>query len=183
MRIVEHRAQVVEAIQAKLPDVFARSYGGRFDLAELEAVSLRTPGILVAVLGHAGQKGLGDGRHSLDLRMVAFVVTKDTRSIDRDTAALNLCEILCAWLPHQRFGGTGRGDAGDVRWQNLFSGKARKGAVTLNAVSWQQRVVVGGADPDFPGPDQPIPETVYLGTVPKIGLGNEPYYEELTADG
>jgi len=180
MRIVDFRQAVADAIKTKLPDLReCRPYGGRFDLGELAAVSARAPAVFVAVLRSSGNAAYGDGRRQIPLNMAAYVVTADSRDADRDETALNLCEILQGWIPHNRFGTAQCADPGEVRWANLYSGRARGKGVALMAVTWRQDLVVG--EPDDQTEDPPVPDTVWLGCAPRIGLGNEPHYEEVTA--
>ena len=104
MRIVDYRTAVTAAIKIKLPDLReGRSYGGRFDLTELKNVSAQAPAVFVAVLRSSGNDAHGDGRRNVLLNMAAYVLTTDSKDHERDTTALNLCEILQGWIPHQRF--------------------------------------------------------------------------------
>lgn len=182
MRIVDYRAAVASAIFAKLPDLKeCRPYAGRFDLTELKNITTRCPAIFVAVLGSRDNGAYGDGRRAVALNLAAYVVTMDQPGTDRDIAALNLCEILQGWIPHQRFGTDDCADAGEVRFDNLYSGSLRGQAIALMAVTWQQLLVIG--EPCDPEPGPPVPGTVWLGQAPLIGLGNEEYYQEVTSNG
>ena len=182
MRIVDYRAAVVEAIKAKLPDLReCRPYGGRFDLTELKNISAQTPAVFVAVLRSGSNETHGDGRRTVLLNMGAYILTTDSKDHDRDVTALNLCEILQGWIPHQRFNIPNCADAEDVRWANLYSGNVRGQAIALMAVTWQQLLVIG--DPENQEADPPVPATVWLGCAPNIGLGHEQDYVKVTANG
>lgn len=185
MRIADYRAAVAEGIREKIPGLRdCRVYGGRFDLTEIKNVSVQAPGVFVATLRAGSNTAYGDGRRIAALEMAAYILTMDSREHGRDVAALNISEVLLSWLPYARFGFEDLADPSEVRWANLYSGLVRGQAIALMAVTWSQDLVIGQeCDPDGRGGvDDPVPEHVWLGYAPRIGLGNEPYYDELTAD-
>lgn len=188
MLIVEFRTAVATAIKAKLPDLKAcGTWGGRFDLAALKAVSTDAPAVFVAILGAKKSTPVGDGTHTLPLKLSAFVVTKGAKDLPHDDAALNICEALAGWIPSQRFGVAGVGDASEAIWANLHSTGTQARGVSLMAVTWEQQLTIGAADIDpITGEPldsaDPVPSEVYVGIAPEIGLGHEPDYEEVTSE-
>jgi phage gp37-like protein len=134
------------------------THGGRFDLAELEAVSAQTPAAFIAFLNVKSTSENGDGTVALNCLFSVYFVTTDKKGLDRSTAGRNLVEAACAWLPNNRFGLTGIGAPLAITGANLYDGKARGHAVSLWAVAWEQVVKAGTSD----FVDGVMPENLYI---------------------
>lgn len=176
-----------EAVKDELAATFDRAdvetHAGRFDLGELKKFIARAPAIRIAVLG-VDQEDAETGDGDLwQVRMGAFIVTKDTAKagegrINRDAAALNM---VTAALPIIRAGRFGENimRADRVRARNLHTDSLQEYGATLWAIEWRHRVAL--EDSVFLE-DGVVPHTVYLGFAPEIGLGHEDDYIQIGGD-
>ncbi|MGE4489276.1 MAG: hypothetical protein AB7E95_07020 [Kiritimatiellales bacterium] len=159
MKIDELHSAMIDRFKSAMPKLAtAQKYFGRFNTDELDAISVKTPALLLSFLGGNPVTESGNGEVSILCQFSAFFVTTDQRGLPRDTAAQNLCEATCLLLPDNRFEVKGVGAPEKIAQQNLFSIKARTRAVTLCAVTWNQRVQTGT---DVFAEDGTLPDTVY----------------------
>ena len=178
MRFTDLSSAIVSDLSGKFPALRACStHPGRFDLAELKRVAIKTPAILVACLGVPGLAEAGTEEKDVELVMAAFVLTKDQKGLSRDISALNLVEALLVHIPLQQWGMTGLGPAGAVAAENLYGGDIDKTGVAMWAVSWRHKIRIGES---IWQEDGVLPDTVYAGYEPDVGLEHEPDYEEVT---
>lgn len=174
MRLVDLRTAVLADLKAKLPGLrSAAVHGGRFDLEELKRYSAQAPALRVAVLGAPSLADTGDERTDVDATLVAYVLTTDAPQLPRDVAALNLCEVLLAYIPHKRWGLQDIGAPERVSASNLYDGGLDRQAVALWAVSWSQRVRLGES---VFAEDGTLPSEIYASWVPDVGIENQDKY-------
>lgn len=153
-----HKA-IVPKLKELLPELRTCDvHGGRFDLAELAALSANTPSAFVSFLNIKRVDENGDGTVALTCLFSIYFVTTNKKALDRATAGRNLAEAACAWLPNNRFGLQGIGAPESITAANLFDGKARNNAVALWAVAWEQKVQAGTSD----FVDGVLPENLYI---------------------
>jgi hypothetical protein len=138
-----------------------RMYSGRFDLQELDAISVKAPALLISFLGIKGIEEAGDARVDLTCQFAAYLVTTDCRELKRDVAAKNMTEAITVWLPNRRFGVQDVGVPEGIGATNLYDGNVRSKGVALAAVSWEQKVRTGSS---VFKDDGVLPEDVYAGT-------------------
>ena len=162
MNVDELHKSIVPRLKALLPALRScEMHGGRFDLAELAAVSAAAPAAFVSFLNIKKVEENGDGTVSLTGLFSIYFVTVDKKGLDRATAGRNLTEATCAWLPNNRFGLKGIGAPSSITGSNLYDGAARGKAVALWAVAWEQKVKSGSSD----FPDGVLPSNLYIGQV------------------
>lgn len=161
-----------------LPDLKECSvHDGRFTADEVRRWAIRTPAVRLACLGLASVGDSGDERSEPVLQLAAMVVTRDGAGMPRGKSARNLVDCLVSRVPRERWGLTGVGPAGNLRADNLYSGKIDKFGVALWAVLWRQtlRLPEAGDSEDCP----PVPTELYLGESPEIGTGHESDYHRV----
>jgi hypothetical protein len=162
MKIDELQNAMVAEFKKFLPKLrMCEAYAGRFDLQELEAISVKAPAVLVSFLGIKRIEEAGDERVDLICQFAAYLVTTDQKGLQRDAAAKNMSEGIATWMPNRRFGVEDVGVPGGISADNLYDGKVRSKGVALAAVSWEQRVRTG--ESVFKD-DGVLPQTVYAGT-------------------
>ncbi|MBU1611242.1 MAG: DUF1834 family protein [Proteobacteria bacterium] len=124
------------------------THGGRFDAEELARMATRTPAVLVATLGFSDLTE-GQGEYRAEVRFVAFAVASDKPGLPRDKAVMAMADALSKLIPGNRWGLEESESAPqDVRADNLYSGQLNKSGVTLWAVTWRQRMMLGQAMDD-----------------------------------
>lgn len=162
MKIDELQNAMVIGFKTPFPKLAAcEAHAGRFNLKELDALSVKTPAVFVSYLGIKDVQESGDGRVDLVCQFAAYIVTTDQRGLKRDAAAKNMSEAVTVWLPNRRFGVQDVGVPQNLRVDNLYDGSVRGKAVALAAVSWTQKVRVG--ESVFAG-DGTVPTNVYAGS-------------------
>lgn len=163
---------IAERIKVRLPHLRqCEGMAGRFDVAELASVSARAPAVLVARLGAALDRGFAGPHWHYNLRMAAFVVTKDALDLRRDAAAAVICQALLQRISGSDWGIAGVGPARDVADQSLSGASVKTKGVALWAVSWVQPVVLEA----LPAREV-VPVELYLGQAPRIGAAHEADY-------
>lgn len=147
MKLNELQSAIVLKLKDFLPSLRqCESHGGRFDLEELKARAAQSPAAFVALLNIKGVEENGDGTVTLRCLFSIFLVTTDKKGLRRDEAGRNLTEAVSAWLPNNRFDVQDVGAPASINAGNLYNGSARKDAVALWAVAWEQKVTVGSSD-------------------------------------
>lgn len=146
--IIELRNAIIRDIKTFMPALkTCKAHAGKFDLAGLQSLSLYTPAVLVACLGLSKPQAAGHGPQEPEARFVAFIITKDSRNLPRDEAALNIVEALSVWLVGRNFGMENVypveiADLGEA--QNLHSSAlGNTSPIALWGLSWNQRVRLG----------------------------------------
>ena len=146
---------------------------GRFDLDELKSVTARAPAVLVARLGSSMPRPLAGPRWHYDLRMAAFVVTKDALGDPkRDLAAAAICQELLIRIPGTTWGLADCGTARDVADQSLSGSSLKARGIALWAVTWTQPVVLEQLPAQIL-----IPISLYVGWTPDVGAAHEADYD------
>jgi phage gp37-like protein len=140
------RNAIVQSIQVALPALKdCQAHGGRFDLQELQRWSRRAPAVLVSAV-QVPVVADNQTRH-VQVRWVAYVVTRDTPGATRDVAALDYTEALLRCVKGNRWGLDNTQRPENVAAENLYSGQADRQGVALWAVSWQQGLALRASDP------------------------------------
>lgn len=165
--------QIAARIHAHLPELRqCEGMAGRFDLAELQAVSVRAPAVLVARLGSSMPRPLAGPHYHYHLRMAAFVVTKDALDLGRDAAAAAICQALLQRIPGAAWGIDGLGSAESVADQSLSGAAQKAKGIAVWAVTWTQPAVLEPLPPQ-----EVIPVRLYLGRAPDIGADHQADYD------
>lgn len=136
-RINALRSAVVDKIKAILPAANVERQFGRFNLDELEHVSIRCPAVRVAVLT-AKVSPSPSGESEAPLQCAAFVVT-DGR--DRDEAAWTIGEAIAVQLhAGQMWGMTRLGGPTGVSITPVISAEIKRRGISIIAVEWRQEL-------------------------------------------
>lgn len=117
------------------------THAGRFDLGELKRIALKSPAVLVSILGFGNAKDVG-GELLTPLQMSAFVVTRDQPSIARDSSVLAIVKAVSIRISENDWGLNAQRPQA-IKGQNLYSGKIDKKGVALWAITWRQEVNLG----------------------------------------
>lgn len=134
-------AAVAAEVKTVLPGLKeCKAMAGRFDLARLQAKGIQAPAVLISRLDGRIDAQLSGPWISFGFDMAAFVVTRDSLGLDRDTAAANIVQALLRLVPNNRWGLEDVGEAEKVRAQTLVSTASDKLNVHLAAVTWVQPV-------------------------------------------
>ena len=141
-------------------------YAGRFDFADIARLSIKPPAIFVSVLSAQPADETGDGTLQAETVFSAFIITGGSA---RDTAGLNMQEALRSLLFKTESKVTGAARPKKISWMNVWSGGEAGKQVALQAVAWQQRIVIGeqnNGDEMFTGglvwPDDVVPDEIYI---------------------
>lgn len=139
MSLLALRTAVVAGIKAALPAVpTVEPHSGRFDLTDLGRLAVRTPAVLVAVLGTDEVTQSTTGLCVEPVRLAAFVVTGNAPGLTRDAAALAIVHTLARLLPENRWGLDGAQRPTEIRADNLYAAELDRKAIAMWAVSWRQ---------------------------------------------
>jgi hypothetical protein len=147
MSLSTYRAAVVAGIEAAVPAFRSvEPHGGRFDLDELKRFGAAAPAARVALLGVSPAQELASGAMRATVRAGVFVLTRDAPALPRDVAALVLVDGVLQAVRGNLWGldTTERPQA--MRADNLFGTRLAQTGIDLWAVSWEQRVHLGGLD-------------------------------------
>lgn len=148
MSLIEQRTAIVAAVKAAIPElVECQSHGGRFALEDLKKIAQRTPAVRVGCLGIRDM--VSDGGGAIDVTAIwgIFVITTDKPMLPRDAGALILVGAIAAVVPDNLWDGTATGYPEGSRGDNLYSGQLESIGVALWAITWQQKITLGGLDP------------------------------------
>jgi phage gp37-like protein len=141
------RAAVVAGIKTLLPAVkTVKEYDGQFDGEELARHSLAAPAVLVAIAGVPQAELSSDGT-LCTVRLVAFVLTRETAGISRGAAALANVNTLLHGVQEQTWGLSGVDTPKAVRGDSLYDRKIDQTGTALWGVAWEQNVTLGAVDP------------------------------------
>ena len=179
-------------------------YGGRFDAAELERVSLKAPAARAGCLAIASAQEDG-GATLFDFRLAAIVIgRRESRDEPAGGQAARLAARLAFELAREQAGpdgsdlwalacfsaeeiraGRGSRDLGEpreVRAANLYSRKLDQEGIALWAVTWTQQFRAVASDFDLPLPEPAgIPDTALSGFAPDIGAAHAGDYGTVVA--
>lgn len=159
--------RVAYAIAVVLPELGeCRPIAGRFDVAMLEETSVRTPAVLVSLVGWRSRSSAA-GQWAYTAQLAAFVVTRDRMGLPRDAAALTIAQSLTALVDACRWGHRALGQAEQIASEMLVTAATRGQAASLAVVTWLQPFVLTGA------PAHAVHPVFYLGSGPDqivIGL-------------
>lgn len=145
--IVALRTAIINSLATEVSQLEnVRAHGGRFNLAELKRVAVRSPVALVAVLNcpvvrHGGTP-VGNAQ------IAAFVVCHGTSQTNRDAQAPALAEAIAVEAAKNSWSYEYSQAPKDIRIDNLFSTATEKTGESLWAVTWSQQVNLG-VDEDF----------------------------------
>ncbi len=152
---------VAARIRAVLPDLATcKGIVGRLDLDEVQRAAYATPAVLVSRLRLDQAVALSGPHQVYSVVMAAFVLTKDTLGLPRDTAATNIAQVILQLLPDTRFGRAGIGPAKRIAEEPLVTQAIRKSGVAISAITWEQEVAL-----------QPLPEAPAI--TPSVYVGGE----------
>jgi hypothetical protein len=153
---------VAERIAAVLPALkTCRGMTGGFDLEELKRQQIAAPAVLVSRLAVTLRPTPSGPRRLWTVAMAAFVVTRDTAGLKRDTAAAAITQALLELVPDANWGEPGLGPAERVEARVLVGQGAREITAHLSAVTWDQPVTFG---PSLT--TAPLPIELYVGGEP-----------------
>jgi hypothetical protein len=137
-RVNAYRTAVVATIRAAMPDLReCEEQFGRFNLDELETISVRCPAVRVAVL-EARAMPMPNGQVAARLSCAAFAISEGR---DRDAAAWTMAEAIAVLLqPAQLFGLTRLGAPEALRIQPIITARVKARGVAIIAVEWTQEL-------------------------------------------
>ncbi|MEM1077454.1 MAG: hypothetical protein AAGI09_02905 [Pseudomonadota bacterium] len=169
---------IAERISVTLPGLnTCEAIWGLFNPDELKKRGVKAPAVLVSCAA-AAQSGTRSGpEHDFDLRMLAYVITRDALGLPRDVAAAGICGTLMRTIPDRRWGPHGVGEAKGVRCHPLINEKTRDAAYSLFVVEWIQPVALA----EFT-PDDPVPLDIYVGIAPETGPDHLDDYDLIGGD-
>ena len=166
------------AVKGRLPSLRQCDiHGGRFDGEELKRRAARTPAVLIVCLGADKITPSDTGARDLHLALTAFIITRDTPKLTRQSAAMTIAETVIDLVTDNRFT-EGAFPAERVKMQNLYAGPIDRHGVALWAVSWVQRLRTGAPAADQDGK---IPEYLYVGISPDTGRDHIDDYVEVVS--
>lgn len=178
-------------------------YGGRFDAAELERVSLSAPAVRAACLAIASVEDRGDEAVEFDFQLAAVAISRRTSEGEPSggMAARLAARVAFELAQAQDWPGAvfsaaeldpgatqcprGRhvGDPRQIQAANMYRPGIDKAGFSLWAVTWRQQFMVLASDFDLPASEPPaLPETVLAGTDPEIGREHEEAYEQVAPE-
>ena len=147
--IATYRQMMLAAIRQAMPELKeVAGHPGRFDLGELQRISMRAPAVRLAILGAPRIAETSDERLRIDLSLAAFVITRDAPGLPRDEAALNIVETLMQLVSLNQWQvaedtGFGLLLPREMRAENLYSGEVDRRGVALWGLSWRQGMILG----------------------------------------
>lgn len=131
------RTAIVAAINTAIPALnTCQAHGGRFTLEDLRRYSLRSPAVLVSLLG--GTTRIEAGTTVTPRRWVVFVITRGESDDKRDAQAIAIAQTVCGLIPNNRWSDDNNHAPADVTDDNLYNVTLDKHGVALWAVSWEQ---------------------------------------------
>ena len=153
---------ICDHIKTRLPDLAeCKPDAGKFSLEELKRKALRSPSVLISVLGAKQDTTFAGGANSFMLQMAGYVVVKNQLGTQRDQQAANICQVLLSIIPGQRWKLDAIGEARSVRMYTLVSSKSKDNAVSLWAVTWDQPISF------FQHENGPLGAELYVAQVPE----------------
>lgn len=165
---------ICDEIRTVLPDLKqCAPFAGKFDAAELKKSGVRTPAVLVSILGARQSRTFAGHHFTFDLQMAAAVLVGNTLGeTSRDAHALNISQALLQILPPFNAGAAfGQGEA--FKLHPDISVKTRDQGVSLWAVSWELPVSLVSKI------EAPLGVQLYVAQAPNTGAGNAGGYEEI----
>lgn len=171
--------EIASRIHAGLPGLrTCEALWGPFNIEELKARGIAAPAVLISCLS-LKQIGVRSGpEYDYGLRMMAYVVTRNTLGPSRDTAAAAIVGALIRMIPDRYWGQRGVGEAQDVRAQVLVNQTTRDAAASLFVVEWIQPVSLAEIEPGAI-----VPLELYVGQSPDVGPDFEADYEQIGGAG
>jgi hypothetical protein len=146
MSLTAYRAAVVAGIKASVPAFReVEPHGGRFELDELKRMGAAAPAARVALLAVGPAQELTASVRAT-VRTAVFVITRDAPGTPRDVAALALTDAVLQALRGNLWGLSNVERPQAMRADNLFGTRLAQTGLDLWAVSWEQRVHLGGLD-------------------------------------
>ena len=141
------RTAVVAGIKTLLPAVkTVLEYDGQFDNEELARHSIAAPAVLVAIAGVPKVEIASDGS-LCTVRMVAFVLTRETPAVKRGAAALAIVNTLLHGIQEQQWGLGDVNTPKGVRGESLYDRQIDQKGTALWGVAWEQNLTLGTVDP------------------------------------
>lgn len=176
MSLVETRTAIKDAIKAALPELRqCEIHGGQFDLDELKRFLTVTPSIRLAMLATPRLTPENSGGIDVDLRLAAFIVTRDAGALAREDAALNIAQAILLLVHGNHWGLDYAHPARDVASRALYSGPVDRTGAALWSVNWNQTVRIGA---DAFLEDGVLPDSLYVGVSPEIGAAHKADYKD-----
>lgn len=147
MTPLELRSAIIAEVREKVSVLQenCQAHGGRFDKGEIRRVAIKSPVVLIACLGLLGAESDGCGEVDAVFQWGAFVVTTDKPQLPRDAGALAIVTALANIIPGNRWGAAAS-EPERIRGDNLFSGQLEGAGVALWAITWQQKLTLGGLE-------------------------------------
>lgn len=169
---------ICAAIKIVLPDLeTCEPRAGKMSLEELKKSGIKAPAVQIAILGAKQTQGFTGGSFEFPLRIVAYVTTRNNLGLDKDAAAMNICQALLQLVPENNWGEPALGNARDVSVETLVSVKTRDTGVSLWAVSWLQPITF------FQEEVPQLGAELYVGQAPDVGAGNVDSYQQVGGAG
>jgi len=143
MTLVALRQSIADTLGEAIPVVEQSiPFSGEVNKAVVENYAMRSPCILVSVLG-ALDGSREAHQTSMDFRWGAFIITKDRafggRAYTRDDLSLAIAEAAYATLINNRWDDVpGARVATEIRGRNLWSPSMDEMGVTIWACTWRQ---------------------------------------------
>ena len=130
----------MDAVKTRLPDLnTVEAHPGRFTREEIKSVSLKAPGVLVAIPAVRSVQPAGDGLVECEVRTVAVAVAKDAFEdgvrVERADAVLAIIGSLLVLLPSAALG-AGTGACRDIKADNLYGREDGQQGLAMWAVHW-----------------------------------------------
>jgi hypothetical protein len=139
-------AQIIAgAIRQRLPGLHeCRATTGRFDVATLQDTTVKTPAVLVSLVGWRARTGTG-GQPHYEAQLAAFILTRDRLAKPgealtgpRDAAALVIAQAITALVDANRWSVPALGEPFQTSAEVLVSSGSRSAALGLAVVTWLQ---------------------------------------------
>lgn len=166
---------VVSDLKARFPKLDIKTHGGQFTASELKRFSVAAPAMRIAALSFNNGKNVGEGLVEYDVGFACIIITKDTRQMDRGTAASNLAMDAALAINFNSFGLDTAYPADHPRAKSLYSTDKDMQGVAFWTVEWTQRLQLSTRSAD----DCDVPTEIYIGTAPETGPDHIDDYEHL----
>lgn len=156
--MLQFRDAILDVITQQVPEFqFTGIIKGALSEDGLERLSVRSPGLLVALIGFRGLSPLDTGKYRANVVMTVFIVTEGQDRVDDGHGFLERVSMLVAgntWgVPHTRLPTEIRGEPiYDDRFKDRDerTSHLQENGCFLQAVSWMQEVVLERVEADKP---------------------------------
>lgn len=177
MKLSDYPAAIKSTVKTVLPHLRQlETHSGEITPKELLKMGARAPAVFITLAQIKPQGKTPDGYTIFPLVPVIYVVTTDTRNLDRFETAINLVQSLCLAFDCNTFGIDCVNEPDLITSRNLFNGEIDKEKMCLWAISWKQEFYAGESLFDDDGV---VPKSLYIGIAPDIGPENIDKYEQV----